>query len=96
MTIRLYCDEDSLDRNLARALRARGMDVTTALEENMIARGDEEHLDYATHKDGYSLASIGVIFTGSTRSIWSKASRTPVLPWQTSSSIRLESKCVVF
>ncbi len=50
MTIRLYCDEDSLDHNLARALRARGLDVTTALEEDMIAREDEEHLDYATQQ----------------------------------------------
>ena len=50
MTIRLYCDEDSLDHDLTRALRARGMDVTTALEENMIAREDEEHLDYATQQ----------------------------------------------
>ena len=29
------------------ALRAGGMDVTTALEEQMIDRGDQEHLDYA-------------------------------------------------
>jgi hypothetical protein len=50
MTIRLYCDEDSMDRNLIRALLARGMDVTTALEENMIDRGDAEHLDYATQQ----------------------------------------------
>ena len=46
--IRLYIDEDSMDRALVRALRARGMDVTTALEEGMIERDDTEHLDYAT------------------------------------------------
>ena len=50
MTIRLYCDEDSMDQNLVSALRARGMDVTTALEENTVNRGDEEHLDYATQQ----------------------------------------------
>ena len=50
MTIRLYCDEDSMDRDLVRALLARGMDVTTALEENMIDRQDAEHLDYATQQ----------------------------------------------
>ena len=44
------CDEDSMDRNLLRALLARGMDVRTALEENMIDRGDAEHLDYATQQ----------------------------------------------
>jgi hypothetical protein len=33
---------------LVRALRARGVDVTTALDEDMIERDDKEHLDYAT------------------------------------------------
>ena len=33
---------------LVQAMRARGLDVTTALEEEMISRRDEEHLDYAT------------------------------------------------
>ena len=47
--IRLYIiDEDSMDRALVRALRARGVDVPTALEEGMIKRDDTEHLDYAT------------------------------------------------
>lgn len=46
----LYCDEDSMDQALVRALRVRGMDVTTAREENMIEREDEEHLDYATQQ----------------------------------------------
>jgi len=48
MVIRLYMDEDSMDRALLRALRARGVDVTTAIEERMIERDDAEHLDYAT------------------------------------------------
>ena len=46
--IRLYMDEDSMSHSLVRALRARGVDVTTALEEGMIERGDAEHLDHAT------------------------------------------------
>lgn len=33
---------------LVRALRARGIDVITALDVSMIGRADEEHLDYAT------------------------------------------------
>ena len=37
-----------MDRALVRALRARGVDVTTALDEGMIERSDAEHLDYAT------------------------------------------------
>lgn len=40
-----------MDQALVRALRVRGIDVTTALEENMIEREDEEHLDYATQQD---------------------------------------------
>ena len=46
-TLRLYIDEDSMDRALLRALRARGVDVITALEEGMIEREDTEHLEYA-------------------------------------------------
>jgi len=41
-------DEDSMDRALVRALRARDVDVTTDLDEGMIERSDAEHLDYAT------------------------------------------------
>ena len=48
MSIRLYIDEDSMSRALARALRARNVDVTTALEEDMIEQPDSAHLDYAT------------------------------------------------
>lgn len=33
---------------LVRGLRSRGVDVTTALEEGMIQRTDEEHLQFAT------------------------------------------------
>lgn len=46
--LRLYIDEDSMDRALVRALRARGVDVATALEEGMIEREDSDHLEYAT------------------------------------------------
>jgi len=48
MMIRLYIDEDSMDRDLVYALRARGVDVTTAYDEGMSDRDDQEHLDYAT------------------------------------------------
>ncbi len=47
-TIRLYVDEDSMDRALVRALRARGIDITTALEQGMTEHSDADHLDYAT------------------------------------------------
>lgn len=48
MSIRLYIDEDSMSRALTRALSARNVDVTTALEEDMIEQPDSAHLDYAT------------------------------------------------
>lgn len=44
---RLYIDEDSGDRSLVQALRARGVDVITAQEVGMIERTDDEHLQFA-------------------------------------------------
>src|SRR5262245_21354955 len=48
MTIRLYFDQDSMRHALIHALRARGIDVQTALDAGMIERTDEEHLTFAT------------------------------------------------
>ena len=50
MTIRLYFDEDSMHRSLVRVLRARGVDVITALDVGMIERDDAEHLACATER----------------------------------------------
>jgi hypothetical protein len=50
MTIRLYCDEESMRHSLVIALRSRGMDVTTALDDNMVDRNDSDHLDHATRQ----------------------------------------------
>jgi hypothetical protein len=50
VTIRLYIDEDSMSRGLVRALKARGVDVLTALDAGMTEREDEEHLNYATEQ----------------------------------------------
>jgi hypothetical protein len=50
MTLRLYLDEDSMRRSLVRALRARGVDVITALDCGMIQRDDREHLAYASER----------------------------------------------
>ncbi len=46
--IPLYLDEDSMDRDLVTALRARGVDVITAADAGMLGRSDADHLDYAT------------------------------------------------
>lgn len=47
-TIRLYFDEDTMRHSLVRALRSRGIDVTTALDVGMIERPDADHLAYAS------------------------------------------------
>ena len=59
MRIRLYLDEDSMDKALLRALRARRVDVITALEANRIERSDEEHLAFASSQ-GRVLYSFNV------------------------------------
>ncbi len=48
MTFRLYFDEDTMRHSLVRALRARGVDVLTALDAKMIERTDADHLAYAS------------------------------------------------
>lgn len=48
MRLSLYLDEDSWDQDLARALRARGVDVVTTLNVGMEGRSDAEQLEWAT------------------------------------------------
>jgi hypothetical protein len=48
MTLCLYLDEDSQDRFLVRALRARAIDVVTAFDVDMIEREDSEQIEWAT------------------------------------------------
>ena len=50
MTIRLYLDEDTMDKALVSALRARGLDLLTAHEADMIERQDEDHLAFAARE----------------------------------------------
>jgi hypothetical protein len=59
MELRLYLDEDSMDQRLVRALRARGMNVETALDAGMVAQPDVEHLRYAA-VSGWVLHSFNV------------------------------------
>lgn len=59
MKIRLYLDEDAMDADLVHALRIRGVDVTTALEQRMIRRDDIEHLEFATSQ-GRALYSFNI------------------------------------
>lgn len=48
MQIRFYIDEDAMARALVQGLRARGIDVTTALDEGMGGKDDKTQLEQAT------------------------------------------------
>jgi hypothetical protein len=71
----LYFDEDSMSRALVAALRARGVDVLTALEANRIERPDEEHLEYAASQ-GRVLCSYNVADFCRLHTIYLQTSRT--------------------
>lgn len=47
MTIRLYLDEDTVNRALLRALRTRGVDIESVLDANRTGYSDLEQLEYA-------------------------------------------------
>ncbi len=47
MTIRLYLDEDTMNRALLRALRIRGVDAESVLEVDRTGYSDLEQLEYA-------------------------------------------------
>jgi hypothetical protein len=59
MQIRLYLDEDAMDSDSVRALRLRGIDVTTALDAGLTSSADEEHLKDAI-ASGPALYSFNV------------------------------------
>lgn len=48
MQIRLYLDEDAMASALVQGLRARGVDVTTVIDEGMNEHNDGDQLEYAT------------------------------------------------
>lgn len=59
MKIRLYFDEDAMDGDLVHALRIRGVNVTSALDQGMVRRSDTDHLEFATSQ-GYVLYSFNM------------------------------------
>jgi uncharacterized protein DUF5615 len=59
MKIQLCLDEDTWDADLIQALRIRGVDLVTALEQGMIRRDDADHLELATSQ-GRVLYSFNV------------------------------------
>ena len=50
MQIRLYVDEDAMASELVRGLRARSIDVTTALDAGMSEQNDLAQLEHATQQ----------------------------------------------
>jgi len=46
--IKLYLDEDTINRRLIKALRSRDINVLTAQEAGLIGVSDQEHLEYAS------------------------------------------------
>ena len=51
MDIRLYIDEDAMAHALLQGLRARGADVLTALEADMMGRDDPAQLAFAISQE---------------------------------------------
>lgn len=49
--IRLYLDEDILERSLVKALRKAEIDLVTTAEANNLGRADEEQLQWATRQE---------------------------------------------
>ena len=81
MTIRLYFDEDSMRDALVKALRARGVDVATALEVGMIDRDDAEHLDYAlTHGRVLCSFNVGDFYDLRTRYLSESKTHAGIVP----------------
>ena len=59
MAFPLYFDEDSVNRALIRALLARGMDVTNAIDSGHAGLADRKQLEHAT-ADGRVLFTYNV------------------------------------
>jgi hypothetical protein len=93
MKIRLYFDEDAMDADLVHALRIRGVDVTSALEEGMIRRSDADHLELPLYTVVFCILSMWVTFKVYTPSILRRASTTQESFLVNSSDIAWENKC---
>jgi hypothetical protein len=64
----VYFDEDSVNRALIRALRARGMDVTNAIDAGHTGSPDRVQLEHATG-DGRVLFTYNVAASDRRRTI---------------------------
>ena len=70
MTLRLYCDEDSMRQALVVGLRKRGVDILTSLEAGTTKETDEQQLAFAAAQGRAiysSRSAIGVIARSAVR-----------------------------
>lgn len=88
MSIRLYCDEDSMRHALVAALRSRGLDVTTALEDDMVDREMANTWSMLRNEAESSSVSTAVISTNSIQSTSHKARPMLASSWPTNSNMR--------
>ena len=105
MDIRLYLDEDSMDQRLVRALRARGMDVETALgakrpstpgvlwRRTWWLRRTRSTLHTRRPRDVCSIPSTWRTFTNCTVNSWRRVRDMLGSCWARSSDTRWASAC---
>jgi hypothetical protein len=93
MLIRRYLDEDAMDSDLVRALRLRGVDVTTALDVGLIGSADEAHLKFAIASERTLIPSMLATSWPFIRRIWRRGNRTPESFSLSNNAIALGSRC---
>jgi hypothetical protein len=75
VSVRLYFDEDSSRHALARELRSRGADITTAPEAGTLGKTDEEQLEWSS-SEGRALYSFNRGDFYALHTAWLKARRS--------------------
>lgn len=90
--IRLFIDEDSMDQRFVRALRARGVDVTTVGEIGTTSFSDEDQLILATEQQRVLIRSMLETSASYTASTWLKDELILELLFHHRNT-RLTSKC---
>jgi hypothetical protein len=75
VTIGLYFDEDSSRAALVRELRARGADVTSAVEAETLGRTDQEQLEWVASNER-ALFSFNRSDFAALHATWVKADRS--------------------
>jgi hypothetical protein len=85
-----------MHHGLVHALRARGVDVQTAMEAAMIERTDEDHLAFATAHNRVLCSSMLGIFIASIRATWQSTNRLPASSSPDSSNTPWVSTCAVY